>query len=160
MAILTNSGRAALATALKNSPIHLAWGSGLPAWDATPYPEQMDATALVAEIGRRKATSVQFVTPDPNGLIVVPNGRFTLASQATPYVYCQFDFDYDDAPTSVIREIAVFSGTVTDPALPPGQMYFLPQHIINPGILTVLENIPRVDRSQNVQQAFRFVIEI
>lgn len=160
MAILTNSGRAALAIALKNTALHLAWGAGDPAWDTTPVPEQMDAVALVAEIGRRKATATQFVTPDDSGAIVVLNGRFSLSDTPTGYLYCQFDYDYADAPTATIREIAVFSGTVTNPALPPGQMYFLPGDVVDPGMMVVLEHIPLVQRSLNVQQAFRFVIEL
>lgn len=159
-AILTNSGRTALATALMLRSIHLAWGTGLPEWDDTPYPEQMDAEGLVAEVGRRKATSVLYATPDGDGSIVVPNGRFSLSDEPTPFIFAQFDFDYDDASDATIREIAVFSGSTVDPSLPPGQMYFAPGEITNPGTLVVLEHVEKIPRSQNVQQAFRFVIEI
>nr|DAM52248.1 MAG TPA: baseplate protein [Caudoviricetes sp.] len=33
MAILTDSGRAAVANSIKAQPIHLAWGSGSVDWD-------------------------------------------------------------------------------------------------------------------------------
>ena len=35
MALLTRSGRIALAASLKNQPLHLAWGSGSPSWETT-----------------------------------------------------------------------------------------------------------------------------
>ena len=50
MAILTNSGRVAMAQSVKAQPIHLAWGSGSAAWDTTPVPESITATALLAGI--------------------------------------------------------------------------------------------------------------
>jgi hypothetical protein len=35
MAILTKSGRAAIAASIKQQPIHLAWGTGEPTWEST-----------------------------------------------------------------------------------------------------------------------------
>lgn len=35
MAILTKSGRAAIAASIKQQPIHLAWGTGDPTWEST-----------------------------------------------------------------------------------------------------------------------------
>ena len=71
MAILTQSGRAAMAAALSTRPIHLAWGTGDPAWDDAPEPESTLATGLVNEIGRRVLTLWQFVIEDANGAITV-----------------------------------------------------------------------------------------
>ena len=34
LATLTKTGRAAIALAISSRPLHLAWGSGDPAWDA------------------------------------------------------------------------------------------------------------------------------
>lgn len=84
MAILTNSGRVA--------------------WDTTPVPESIDSTALLAEIGRRKATC----TPDEAGEIIVPTGRFTESLVPTKHLYMRFGFDFTDAPNATIRELAVF----------------------------------------------------
>lgn len=55
---LTNHGRAVLARALSLLPLHLAWGTGNPAWDDLPesdLPSLVDATTLTAEIGDRKS---------------------------------------------------------------------------------------------------------
>ncbi|WP_250266056.1 hypothetical protein, partial [Rhodovastum atsumiense] len=126
MAILTRSGRTALAIALLEQPIHLAWGTGLAAWDDTPAAESATATALVAEVGRRALTESRFVMnlgdwvvdqigPPPNGttkddwglqhadlvpagkLLVVPTGRYVDVNP-TPSneVYVRFQFDYED----------------------------------------------------------------
>ena len=38
MAVLQNQGRTALARAIASQSLYLAWGRGLPAWDAAPEP--------------------------------------------------------------------------------------------------------------------------
>ena len=83
MATLTHSGRAALAAALASQTLHFAWGTGDAAWDTTPVPEPIDATALVNEVGRRLVTQVQFVTEDPTGEIIVPTGRYAVSETPT-----------------------------------------------------------------------------
>lgn len=158
MAILTNSGRVAMAMSVKAQPIHLAWGSGDAAWDTTPVPESIDSTALLAEIGRRKATYVAYCEQDVAGEIIVPTGRFAESATPTKHLYMRFAFDFTDAPTSTIRELAVMVGTLTNPALPAGQMYFEPADVTDAGTLLVIEHIPKFDRSASVRQTFEFVV--
>lgn len=160
MAILTNSGRIAMAESVKARPIHLAWGSGDAAWDVTPVPEGVDNVALVAEVGRRIATSVRYCVPDVAGEIVVPTGRFRETVEKQRHLYMKFNFDFTDAETATIRELAVFVGTTTDPDLPSGQMYFEPADIVDPGVLLVIERITKFTRSPSVRQAFEFVVTI
>ena len=50
MAILTNSGRVAMAMSVKAQDLHLAWGSGDAAWDTTPVPESITAEALLGSV--------------------------------------------------------------------------------------------------------------
>lgn len=158
MAILTNSGRVAMAISVKAQPIHLAWGSGSAAWDTTPVPESIDSTALLAEVGRRKATYVNYCAPDDAGAIIVPTGRFTESVAPTKHLYMRFGFDFTDAPAAIIRELAVFVGTQTNPALPIGQMYFEPADVVDPGTLLVIEHIDKFERSASVRQTFEFVV--
>ena len=85
MAVLQQAGRIALAKAVAAQTIHIAWGRGLPAWDAAPEPEPITANALVDEIGRRLVTEVRFARPDDNGEIedrVVGVGPGCLVEQA------------------------------------------------------------------------------
>lgn len=158
MAILTNSGRVAIAESIMARPIHLAWGSGDIAWDTTPVPETIDETALVDEVGRRLVSQIKYCTPDENGEIVVPTGRFIESLAPTRHLYMRFNFDFFDAPTATIREVAVFVGTQTNPALPPGQMYFEPADVVDPGTLLVIERTEKFDRSASVRQSFEFVV--
>ncbi len=158
MAVLVNSGRAAIALAISQQPIHLGWGSGDPAWDASPVPEPVDATGLVNEIGRRSAMQVSFVTPDDQGGIVVPTGRFALVPGPTNHLYLAFRFDFEDAPAATIREVGVFIGTTTDPALPAGQMYFEPQDLTETGTLLVLERTVPIIRTAATRETFEFVV--
>jgi len=140
------------------SPIHLAWGFGDPDWDVSPVPESIDDYTLVAEIGRRVTSQVRFCTPDPDGEIVVPTGRFRESIDPQRHIFLRFNFDFFDAPDATIREVGVFVGTQTQEDLPPGQTYFEPGDITDPGILLVIERVPRFDRSASVRQSFEFVI--
>lgn len=161
MAILTNSGRAAAAMSVKAQPIHMAWGGGDPAWDdlPVPAPEQAVATALLNEFGRRRATQVLYCTPDPQGELVVPTGRFTASSTPTKYLYLRFAFDFTEAQASVIREIAVFIGSIAKADVPAGQDYLVPSELQDPGMMLALEHIPKLIRSASVRQQFEFVIQ-
>jgi hypothetical protein len=121
-------------------------------------PEATTDTALVSEVGRRLATSVQYCEPAPAGEIVVPTGRFSVSVEPTRHLFLKFNFDFTDAPNSAIREVAVFVGTQTSPGLPLGQLYFTQADIVNPGILLVTERMARFDRSPSVRQSFEFVV--
>lgn len=159
MAILTNSGRAAAAMAVKAQPIHMAWGGGDPEWDDVPVPEPATATALLNEYGRRRATQVLYCLPDAQGELVVPTGRFTASATPTKYLYMRFAFDFTDAQASTIRELAVFIGTIAKVSVPAGQEYLVPSEIEDSGLMLALEHIPKLVRSANVRQQFEFVIQ-
>lgn len=171
MAILTNSGRAAMAKALAARPLHFAWGGGATSWDITVPHESLDATSLVSEIGRRSATSVQFVVPADEGEIEVPlfndqtggnvTKRFHIVADPSPYLYMRFIFDFTDAPAAIIREVAIFTDTVVNPALPAGQKYFSPADIVDTGKMLALENLlQEIFRTPNSRQSFEFVLTI
>ena len=159
MAILTNSGRAAAAAAIKAQPLYMAWGSGDVAWDTDPAAEPADAIALVNELGRRRVTQVIFCQPDTQGELVVPTGRFTVSEAPTKYLYMRFSFDFTDAAASTIREVAVFSGTTPKASVPSGQEYIVPAEIEDPGLMLALEHIDALVRSASVRQQFEFVIQ-
>ena len=159
MAILTNSGRAAAAAAIKAQSLYMAWGGGDVSWDTTPVAEPADATSLVNELGRRRVTQAMFCLPDPQGELVVPTGRFTVSDAPTKYLYMRFSFDFTDAAASTIREAAVFSGTTAKASVPAGQDYIVPSEIENPGLMLALEHIDALVRSASDRQQFEFVIQ-
>ena len=70
-AVLTLSGRTAIATAIKARTAHMAWGSGNAGWGSSPPQPAVSDTALVAEVGRRKASQVEYVVPDAAGAIEI-----------------------------------------------------------------------------------------
>ena len=158
MAILVNVGRAAVARAIANMPLHMAWGTGKESWDFTPEPEPLLATALESEIGRRELTQWLYCTPDPAGDIIVPNGRFAVSVEPTNNLYMRFNFDFTDASASDVREVAVFLGTVTKPGLPPGQKYFTLSELADTGQMLALERIKKFSRNPAVRQTFEFVV--
>jgi hypothetical protein len=157
MAILTSSGRAALAAAVKQQALHLSIGEGDELW-STPPSEQTAQTALLKEVGRRVIDEVYFVETNANGEIAVPSGRFSISSAPTNNLFIRCKFDFTDASTSTIREQALFVGTVTNPALPVGQKYFLPTDLVDAGILLVLENSSPIIRQPSTRETFEFVV--
>lgn len=160
MAILTNSGRTAIAEAVAGHPIHLAWGTGDAAWDSAPVAESIEASGLVQEVGRRVATFVGYCNPDENGDIIVPTGTYTTSQTPTNNLYLVFNFDFTDASDKTIREAAVFMNTVTQSGLPAGQKYFTPSQITSNGTMLALERFQKIVRSPTVRQSFEFVLTL
>lgn len=158
MAILTRAGRAAISAAIKSQALHLAWGRGDAAWTVPPA-ESAAATALIHEVGRRTVTSADFVVADVAGDIeIVGQGKWSVSATPTNnlFVVCQYDFA--DASDEIIREIGLFTGTVTNVGLPAGQRYFTPAEITSPGFLLELENREPIYRSAGTRERFELLI--
>lgn len=176
LATLTDSGRAALVAAIAAQPLHLAWGSGEASWDEDAEQKHLKATlrqemALINEVGRRTISIKVFATPNAEGELVVPTGllssgevellRYTVSETPTPNLYLKVAFDFADAAKENIREVAIFMGTVPLPELPPGQRYFKPDELADPGILLAIQRLdPVIARSPAVRHEFEFVLPI
>ena len=176
LATLTNIGRAAFAMAVSQRPLHLAWGIGNPAWDDAGFtlPSLTGATTLTNEIGRRRVENPGFVEPDEQGDIVIPisvgnsgdrvrEARYRRAGNGkpTPYLYIAVHYNYTDAANAVIREMGLYMNTVFADGLPPGQKYFLPVDIVDPGMLIAAQiMVPSINRSPTVRQTVEFVLPI
>lgn len=150
-------GRILNAELIASLPIHIAWGTGNPSWDTNPETEPNNATALVAEVGRRQATQVAYVVEDPQGSIETPQGNFSLSETPTRHVYVRVIFAFNEAASDHIRELGVFVGTQTSPGLPAGQRYFTPSQIVNPGRLYLLDRSQSFQRNGAVRPAFEYV---
>lgn len=159
MPILTKSGRVVIAESVAARPLHLAWGTGNGAWmTAAEVPEDVNATALIAEIGRRIATEVAYVVPDVGGDIVLPSGTFLRSVTPTSNLYVRTSFDFADASSSVVREIAIFSNSTMQIGLPGGQQYFAPADVLTQGRLLHLEHLAPIFRSPAIRESFEVVI--
>ncbi|MBI1207465.1 MAG: hypothetical protein GC191_09290 [Azospirillum sp.] len=160
MAVMVTRGKTAFAIALAARPLHLAWGAGDPAWDTTPVTEPLNATGLVAELGRRAPGVLEYCTPLVGGSIVVPNGSFQPSGAATNCIHFVFYFDYLDAPDGVIRELGLFAGTEISGSVPGGQTYFQPGDVLDAGDLLALQRIGKINRTSAIRQSFEFVLVI
>lgn len=160
MPALSTDGRIGECEIFIGLPIMFAWGRGNPDWDATPEPEPTSATALVDEVGRRRATQAQFVVPDPDGQIEMPNGqRYNPSQVPTAYAHVRCVFNFNEAKDETIREVAVFFNSQPVAGLPPGQLYFTPGQIATPGRMKLLDRLQtKIVRDQNVKQTFEYVL--
>ncbi len=158
MAILTKSGRIAMAKAIAGLPIFMCWGQGGPGWEEEPPAELVTAAALLDVVGYRAAASVQFCETATDGEISIPSGRFTVSQEPTNHLYLRFVFDFEDAEGKTIREIGVMTGTTTIPDLPEGQHYFLPEQVQSAGDLLLLEHRKPLYREIGVRETFEFVV--
>jgi hypothetical protein len=157
-AVLTLSGRTAIATAIKARTAHMAWGSGNTGWGLTPPQPAVNDSALVAEVGRRKASQVEYVVPDADGAIQLPQGNYSISATPTVSLYFKFFTDFDDGVGSTIRERAIFIDTVAATGVPVGQMYLQPNEVQSPGTLLVIERNAPIVREVTTRQLLEFVV--
>ena len=158
MAILTNAGRAAMALAIKDTPVFVAWGTGSDSWDDETERESRQSTELTHELGRVKAKAVGFCTPDPAGDIVMQGNRYAPSATPTPNLHIKAEFDFNDGLGQTIREIGVFVNVVLVKGLPRGQKYFTPDNVENKGILLGLDHIVPMQRGVGSRFGLDFVI--
>jgi hypothetical protein len=159
MAILTNSGRSAIAESIKQREIYLAWGTGSEEWDFVPPTDNLiTSTGLINEVGRRICEKTDFVVPDDDGEIITPTGRFSISEEITNNLYFEVRFDFEDAGELFIREVGLFTGTVIAEGVPIGQKYVTPDKIIDPGILLVIERCAPIYRQVMTREEFDFVV--
>jgi hypothetical protein len=159
MATLTTSGRAGLAASVAARNIFLGLGGGSASWDSegTP-PETVESAVLAAPLGYRKAAQVSFVTPDEQGGIVLPSGRYELSATQTNHLYLRFTLDFEDISSSTIRETAVFLDVEVDEQLPPGQVFYEAVEVTDPGTLYLIEHVPAIIRTPATRETFEFVL--
>jgi hypothetical protein len=230
MSLLVNSGRVAIAAALKERTFHVAWGAGPSWWDAVQIitatfagaPQQIalphapvtsvtvksedgettyaspadytwnmasgvitrnitgdipslatveitaqygrpaassDMSALTEEVGRRRANTVAFVTPDDEGEIVLADGsRWSISEEPTRYLLVRTIFDYADAADETIREVAIFVGTVAEDGVPNGQAYLTPEEVADPGHMLLFDRPSPLLRSVGRQDGYSYVL--
>ncbi len=157
MPILTNEGRVVIAESIALRSVHLAWGAGDGSWIVPPS-EDAHAEALIDEIGRRTASEVSYVEPSPAGSITLPSGTYAVSATPTNHLYIVGNFDFSDAQSAVIREMAVFVGSAMVGGLPAGQKYFTPDQVITPGRMLHLEHFAPIFRSPSIRENFQVVI--
>ncbi|WP_341814803.1 MULTISPECIES: hypothetical protein [unclassified Wolbachia] len=118
-------------------------------------PEPITSATLLKEVGRRVVDEILFCVGDEDGELLTPSGRFKSSAVPTNNLYLKFTFDFTDAANQVIRELGVMVGTRVKA---PGQRYFEPQDIEDPGILLVLEHTVPLIRTAATRETFSFVV--
>lgn len=170
MAIFTNSGRIVLAQALLNMELHMAVGSGDPAWDSLPAPTTPEAqairdaewsqlTALTAPVGLARTRDKFFVKPDVNGTIPMNDGGlYSQSAEPTPYIYVRFQLDLADALGETLRENGVFVGSQIAADVPSGQMFIEPDDIISFGQMIQVDRVAPVVRDGSISQTLSTIL--
>jgi hypothetical protein len=157
--ILVEKGHIKLAKEMFDEDFRLGWGT-LPTadeWGNNPPAEDLDATELVAEVGRIKTQTKNYVLPDDNGLIEIDGIKWAVSTEPTKYVYMKFVFEQDMNSADTIYQLGIFSDTVPE-AGKETEDYLLPTEIDNVGELLLLENQPAVYRNSATREIFEYVI--
>lgn len=116
---------------------------------------------LMSEVGRRRANTVSFVIPDETGEIETPGGqRWRVSESPTRHLYLGAHFGFSDASDATIREIAVFTDTVTASGVPPGQLYLTPDEVEDLGCLLLLDRLKPIFRSPAETRSFAYVVTL
>ncbi len=163
MIALTKTGRTMIAQLLKNTPMHLAWGTGDANWsdDDKKRAALIGETDLTAEIARRSVVITGYATPDASGDIEFDGVKYAVSVDPTEHLYLKCVFEAGDDATATIRELGLFIGCETDSGLPAGQQYFAPSQVTEKGQLFALSRLSHdIIRSPDTKQIFEFVIPV
>jgi hypothetical protein len=124
-----------------------------------PPSPNINAAGLVAELARKQIISKQFVTPDPQGSIIVQGGaRYEISEDPTTFLFVSCTLLEPELSTAVIKEVGVFLNPVFEQPPEPGDTLFTPQQFNNLGKLLTLRNYPAVTRNEAARETFQYVI--
>jgi len=157
--ILVERGHIKLATEMYDEDFRLGWGT-LPTgeeWGNSPEAEDLDSTTLIAEVGRIKSQTKNYVLPDDNGIIEIDGIKWSISTEPTKYVYLKFVFEQDMNSSDTIYQLGIFTDTVPA-AGKETEDYLLPNEIDGTGELLLLENQPAVYRNSATREIFEYVI--
>lgn len=129
-------------------------------YKVAPPPEPVTATGLINEIGRRTVDLVQFAYPSDSGTIQTPNNNFAVSAIQTDTLAISVAFAFSDAPDASIAEIGIFSTPTFIAGLPPGQRYFAPAQMTDPGTLVSLEYSMPVSRAPNTRPYYMHLLTL
>lgn len=156
---LVDEGRKAIASSFKDKadssylglgkfPVGYpdTWTDPAPIVSEVTDPDLIDefgvqATELLEEVGRRKASLVDYCEPDVLGDILVNGTTYKLSTTTTKYLYYKFILDPSDGGSEEICQRALFIDVVPLGSVPPGQYWLIPSELDDPGIMWQLQNV-------------------
>lgn len=163
MATLTDSGRAALVESLLNENLYVGLATGLETWDdpETFQAESREITDITNAICFIKINDKQFVSANEQGSIILPQGRFEISNTPTPNMYLKASLNFTEAPTAIIREVAVFKDIQLKESVLPGQIFFTTADVQSHGHLIFIDRqTTPINRSAGRRETFEFVITL
>lgn len=159
MAVLTESGRIAVASILASQPVHLAWGAGSVLWDVTPTQPSVNDTGLVAELGRMHATAIQYALPSDTGDVELPEGRYAISTNPTKYLLLTFASSFGTGNGESVRELGVYFGATLKAGIEATE-YLTPDQLETTGAMLVVERVAVFKRESNTRQKFTYLVEL
>ncbi len=157
--IAVSGFRVCAAIAIKTQTLHMAWGTGDPAWDSAMEAASISDAALHNELGRKAMTQVAYVTPDDAGDIVLSNQTYSISSAATRHLYCKCVFEAAEESSATIREIGIFMNSIPASGH-ESDAYLLPANVQTPGIMMLEDRFVGVIRTPTNRELFEYVMTI
>jgi hypothetical protein len=126
-------------------------------WTTTPPAANPAHTKLYNEVGRRRAITKKYVTPDVNGDIDTPNGRWSESLVPTRHIYLQVGYALTDAADQTLYQMGAFVGTTPASGF-ENSNYLLPGQIAESGTLFALSNVSPIYRNSSTREIRELVI--
>lgn len=123
-------------------------------------PPNPASTALIEELARKEILNKQFVTPDVNGEVIVPGGRFAYSATPTRYLFLSCTLLESELPTSTIRELGIFIDPTFATSPDAGQVLFGPEYFSDIGTMLTLRHYPAIVRNEASRETFSLVIPL
>jgi hypothetical protein len=164
--VLTTVGREVMAQSFAALPFVAALSAGATEWDAqwtdpNPPTPDLSATAIVDLIGYVRPTIVDFVEPDPAGMIVTEEGgSYNVATGRSRYLRIRIAVPAGAFPNVYVREIGIFANPTFIGGLAPGKVVLDPGDVVTEGDLAHLLWSPPQLLNAGTAYARNFILKV
>lgn len=129
-----------------------------------PNPDLV-AGGLAAETGRVSVSAIHFIVPfaeaDPGANFTIVDGvKYALVLEPSRMLLFLGHLPAADGAGAPIREYGIFSRCAVAAGLPPGQTYFEPGEIDDPGTLIIVKRRPPVPHDGTVALDMSIILEL
>lgn len=129
-------------------------------FDTETQGEDLNASQLENEVGRKRAETIGYIKPDPYGSIPFEGSLYSLSATPTRHVYLSVRLAPEELSSNTIRETGIFIGGTIKGSVPASKTLYLPADVDEQGTLFALDNQPPLIRNNITTEVFHRVISL